>query len=364
MENRRIEILDGFRALAILMVLSFHYFSRWTPPRWTSNYYPYGGKYAEFPLFNFGFLGVEFFFVISGFVISLTLFGSRSIREFVAKRIARLWPAMFICSLITLIALVAIPQTMFEAKIRNLVPSLLFIDPYLLQKVFGISSNWMDNAYWSLFVEVRFYFWAAIIYFSFPKRFLEAFSAFSAGVLMVFLTGKFCVTQVQTATDLIFFPAYVAWFLMGVGFYHLYENKKTRLAHSVIAASLLVQWLKVWFKELHGSGSSVMIGHSVAFGLIVLVFYGFVYRPKWLACFGWSFVSQVGAASYSLYLLHQNLGVALIRYASERFGFPGEIVTVCVMGLLIVGAIGIYRYWEIPAKKLVLRLLLPRAGVV
>jgi len=267
------------------MVLCFHYFSRWTPPRWPSNYYPYGGRYAEFPLFNFGYLGVEFFFVISGFVISLTLFGSRSIREFVVKRIARLWPAMLICSLITLIALVVIPQAMFEAKIRNLVPSLLFFDPYLFQKVIGTSCNWMDDAYWSLFVEVRFYFWAAIIYFAFPKLFLEAFSVFSAGVLAVFVAGKFCVTQVQTATDLVFFPAYVAWFLTGVGFYHLYENKKIRLAHSVIAASLLVQWLRVCYKELHGSSSVVLMGHSVVFGLIVLAFYGFVYRPKWLAVF-------------------------------------------------------------------------------
>ena len=72
----RIKILDGFRALAIISVMLFHYFSRYT----TIGLYPYKDRYDFFSL---GALGVQFFFIISGFVIYFTLKKTISILEFV-----------------------------------------------------------------------------------------------------------------------------------------------------------------------------------------------------------------------------------------------------------------------------------------
>src|ERR1700761_9643123 len=95
----RIASLDGFRFFAILSVVLYHYYSRWVPPLNTS-LYPYGNKYSYF---SFGYLGVEFFFVISGFVIAYTLSATNSLSEFWKKRMVRLFPAMFVCSLITLV---------------------------------------------------------------------------------------------------------------------------------------------------------------------------------------------------------------------------------------------------------------------
>lgn len=69
--KNRIQILDGFRAISILSVLLFHFFSRWTPPLSSESFYPYGSKY--FSWFQYGGVGVEFFFMISGFVIYFTL---------------------------------------------------------------------------------------------------------------------------------------------------------------------------------------------------------------------------------------------------------------------------------------------------
>jgi hypothetical protein len=52
--------------------------------------YPYGSAYNEIPLFRYGYLGVEFFFVISGFVISMTLATSKGPRQFLVKRMSPL----------------------------------------------------------------------------------------------------------------------------------------------------------------------------------------------------------------------------------------------------------------------------------
>jgi peptidoglycan/LPS O-acetylase OafA/YrhL len=75
----RISILDGFRAVAIISVMLYHYFSRWTPPNNKFSLYPYGNFYDYFV---WGKLGVQFFFIISGFVIYFTLKKTENLASF------------------------------------------------------------------------------------------------------------------------------------------------------------------------------------------------------------------------------------------------------------------------------------------
>jgi peptidoglycan/LPS O-acetylase OafA/YrhL len=91
-KESRIDILDSYRFIAILSVMLYHYYSRWTPPQNNVSYYPYGSGYDHFSL---GWLGVQFFFIISGFVIAFTLTRTGSFTEFWKKRLIRLLPSMF-----------------------------------------------------------------------------------------------------------------------------------------------------------------------------------------------------------------------------------------------------------------------------
>lgn len=88
--NTRIESLDGLRGLAILLVLLFHTYSRW------SDYIPWASIHKDFYVFKFGFLGVQLFFLISGFVIYMTLERCSSLSDFIFRRWLRLFPAMLI----------------------------------------------------------------------------------------------------------------------------------------------------------------------------------------------------------------------------------------------------------------------------
>ncbi len=358
---KRISILDGFRALAIIPVIFFHYFSRWTPPMNPTNFYPYGETYRDIPLFQYGFLGVEFFFVISGFVICMTLSTSKSGYDFAIKRVSRLWPAMLLCSVLTFVLLKIIPQELFSANAKNFLPSLTFIDPFILGKALKQDFEWMDGAYWSLFVEVRFYFWAALIYFFSKSRFLEAFFAFTTAGVILFFAGQYAVPGIRTLVEYAFFPKFLPLFAMGVGFFYLYDKKREKFAHFIILESLAVLVLEARYTYQQKTTHSLSMGVELGvYAAVVGAFYIFVYRPQWFSFFGWKPVSAVGAASYSLYLLHQNAGVAMIRYITDTTMIRGEFVAIGVIAALIGASMLIYRHWETAGKKLMLGVLLPQ----
>lgn len=139
--HQRLGVLDGYRALAILLVLGFHYCSRWTPPRASENLYPYGDL--------------------------LRVINSKDWQDFALRRTARLVPSMFLCSIVTYAILTLLPIKYFEPTLIDFVPSLSFIEPALWEKALGTPIRAIDGAYWSLFVEVKFYFWACLLFFVF-----------------------------------------------------------------------------------------------------------------------------------------------------------------------------------------------------
>lgn len=135
--DRRIDILDGFRAIAILAVVLYHY------------YYCCDGKqdgvslyqYPAIDAFKYGFYGVQLFFVISGFVIYRSLQRSSNASDFLAKRYMRLLPAMVLCSLISYLVL---SNWIVDEEFEQLRPdtplsflfSLTFIHPRIWAEVF------------------------------------------------------------------------------------------------------------------------------------------------------------------------------------------------------------------------------------
>lgn len=79
----RIDILDSYRSLAIIAVLLFHFFSRNTTPYNKINLYTYNNQYNYF---GYGYLGVEFFFIISDFVIFFILEHINAFTSFLENR--------------------------------------------------------------------------------------------------------------------------------------------------------------------------------------------------------------------------------------------------------------------------------------
>ena len=351
----RILYLDGLRCVAIFSVILFHYFSGWTQPYRFENFYPYGNLFV--PYFRFGYYGVHLFFIVSGFVITLTLYKCTTAREFVIRRFARLWPSMLLCCLISLLLLRAIPIHYFLPSALGLIPSLTFVDPRYFNWLFHSTKfQWIDGAYWSLFVEVRFYLLAAIIYFTCKVRFVQNFCMVSAIVVATNLVIYFFHLRGHKLLNQLFFVEYLPWFLLGIAFYLLENHLQPRLRSALFSIAILSLLATA---ALDHSYSELAITVSLPLLFLAAARLAIVNR-----ILSFKLLTAIGAASYSLYLLHQRLGVTLIGWLGKLLNFTGAysaILAIIVAAILVLISRIIYTRWETPLNRLIVARFAPRS---
>jgi peptidoglycan/LPS O-acetylase OafA/YrhL len=349
---QRISILDGFRAIAIYWVALYHYLHRW------AEILPFGKTYADIIIFEYGYLGVNLFFIISGFVITLTLSKTAELLVFFIKRFARLWPPMLICSIITF-TFMTVFNGHRDPDILYFIPSLTFIGPEIWERILGFKSmRWMDGAYWSLWVEVRFYFLAGVIYYLSKKSFLRIWLIFSALIYVLVILG---IPQgkniVSNIIENLFITRDLPWFTAGICFFYIFKNRETILPNIGIMVSFV--FLLVTFPNQrqtggHADESNFLICMFIS--VIFLLFYLFIYKPQIVKVFGSRLFSGIGIGSYTLYLLHQDIGVTLIMKSGWLIDAVGAIPVVMsiILGLTLIARF-LYKYWEEPSKRFILR---------
>jgi len=340
----RMAHLDGLRGVAILSVLGFHYFTCF------QSIVPYGGAWAEFPLFRWGYLGVYLFFAISGFVIAMTLERCTGLEEFAVRRLARLWPTMLLCSLLSYATLSLLPSP-WPPKPADFLPSLSFIDGFVWNKLIpGLDAGWIDVAYWSLFVEVRFYALAALLWFASPRLFAPLFFGLSTAVVglyaLLYVAGLGLRAEwLQWAFAAKFLP----WFVVGVAA-RLVALGRRRLG--VIGMGLAA--LQTVFLLCIDDPKA----HLVALVAVMSLMLGPLVSARLSQWLGARWLAAVGAASYSLYLLHQYAGLAIVGALSHAAGLKGSAALPMALGVAVACtglAHAIYRHWECPMNHRLVR---------
>ncbi len=321
----RIAVLDSFRALAIVPVLLFHYTMRWVPPQGPlaqTQFLPLDGP------FSLGWLGVEFFFMISGFVIFMTLHTCGSLREFAARRFVRLYPTLAVAALITLLLTPVIGMRMAPIGARDLGGSLI-LAPTL---VHGL---WVDQAYWSLQIEAIFYAWIGLLFFAARERFVTTW--------LLLLAGSTLVSLAIPTSHLLLLVAspYLPFFSFGMAAYMRFSegriSRRTGLLLAASAASYVILW--------HERDPGVHIG----IGVMVLLFEGLL--RGWLKWLAHPVVVWVGRISYPLYLLHDVLGQSILTrlYAAGSLSQPLAVALVALLMLAL--AAGVHSLVEAPVQK-------------
>jgi peptidoglycan/LPS O-acetylase OafA/YrhL len=343
-EQDRIGFVDGLRGVAILLVLGYHYFHRWA----ARGYYPYGDMLADFPVFAYGHHGVDLFFAVSGFVIAMTLERTRGILEFGIKRMARLWPAMILCSTLTYAFLVWQP-IFFPQSPKNFLSSWTFLSGTVVwSRIFpGFNSGWIDGAYWSLFVEVRFYLLAALCYYSGRGVFWRWFPILSAIAVAAYWLADLLhyPTIARNISDFTIAP-YLPWFLLGLSMYCRWKAD-VRMANFSMGIALIEMILVSTTFDASPSGLA-------AFIMIAATFFGCLRFSGMNRMFCCSWLTAIGVWSYSLYLLHQNIGVTLIAVIASALSLNSHealAVPIVVAAALIPFSGLIYRYWEHPMNR-------------
>jgi peptidoglycan/LPS O-acetylase OafA/YrhL len=350
MRHQRLRALDGFRAISILSVMLFHFFSRWIFNE-NSSLYPYGSAYDHF---HYGYLGVRFFFIISGFVIFFTLENTDNFKAFWIKRMIRLVPTMVIASLATLLVF-----RLFDAasifpeshSIANLLPSLSFIAPEVFNAFSPSDSvrfDYINGSYWSLWPEIQFYLFASTIYYFNKKRFLRNFTIASLLLIAAFwLTGNIRTTNTfhiplskqgaavlnQWITVIFDLPVYLVYFCLGVLLYVAYKYRQENTKLPLSTAALLGIFTLIFF--YFGNHWPVRL---IFMGMLAL-FLAFIYFPRSVFLLEKPVFVNIGIASYAIYLFHENIGVLMIHSWAGYFTHFAFILPLMVMAFIIFASI-------------------------
>lgn len=172
--------IDGLRGVAIILVVGFHAFPS---------------------VIRGGFIGVDIFFVISGFLISAILFesldkGTFSFTEFYARRIRRIFPALLVVLVVCYVVgwFVLLPNE-YKQLGKHIVGGVAFVSNLLFWNEAGYFDNNSDTKpllhLWSLGIEEQFYIvWPLLLWIAWKKNFSFFYLIVSLILVSFFLNVK------------------------------------------------------------------------------------------------------------------------------------------------------------------------------
>ena len=364
--------LDGYRAFAVLLVFSVHYLSN------------------ELPLLrNWGFMGVDFFFVLSGFLITGILYDSRHqvhrLRDFYARRILRIFP-LYYGVLLCLLLLWPIfrwqtepGQWLWVGHLGNWARFLVF-NPFHADHLDAVwatrNSRWLSEVhfghFWSLCIEEQFYLvWPLVVFLiASRKRLLILCAAIIAmePLLRFALYTRLPAWLVENDVllrgtifrlDALLMGAAIALLLRGPREEWLHRHG--RLLSVLFALPLAAVVLEFHhrthaeFVNLHDIAiTTVGLSAAPLFGAALLLE---LIRPgsPLARVFSWRPLARLGQVSYGFYVFH-DLPHGLYRHAAQQLSHTNHGVNAVTGAIAFVATLGLsllsFRYYETPFLKL------------
>jgi len=322
----RLKGLDALRGVAVSAVLLHHY---------TANY----PRVTAIPLdptlsVPDGHYGVELFFVISGFVIFMTLERCRDAREFAVSRFARLVPAFLACLAISSLAQWCLPiEGMRPLTLARILANLTLMPQLFLEEP-------VDGVYWTLVHEIVFYCLAGIGFFvTGPKRAEQLCFGWLCFAL-------FCRTGAITVPLQVWILAgvqYAPHFTLGILIYlwHAGRAKPSTLIVLGFALAICVTGPAWSLRPIPGLGYVLVVAGAAALVAIGGRDGSYLGRLAPLVF--------IGDISYPLYLVHQNLGYIAIRHLTA-WGSGADLAVLAAIVLTVCLAYGVSKYVEKPAR--------------
>ena len=338
--SSRLLQIDALRGVAALAVVLFHYTTRFA-----ELYRPSTATAFSVP---WGFYGVNLFFIISGFVIFMTLDRARRPMDFVVSRFSRLYPTYWAAIALTfaVVHLLGLPGK--EVDLLTAVKNLS-----MLQGLFGVPA--VDSVYWTLEIELLFY--AGMLLLFWLKR-LAMVHRLALGLLAVrwldfFGAPLLGIHLPWTLGHLLILP-YLPWFALGLAIYTLSDlvavpQPQQRDAKVSAAVALL----------------TLAVTESLALGALGVG----LAAPLFLAARGGlpvlrqAGVVWLGSISYPLYLLHENIGWSLML-AALRQGLDLNAAAGLTLLAVLLLAHGVSRAIEMPAMRRIRQAYRHRAAAV
>jgi peptidoglycan/LPS O-acetylase OafA/YrhL len=290
--NRLLE-LDYLRGIAALSVVLFHYtfgYDNGLHEISTDKFY-----------FKYGNYGVHLFFLISGYVIFKTLKKVETPLDFIVSRFSRLYPTYWAAILFSLVFVNIFSN---PSGYQNVSFTQFFFNLSMVQHYFKIKD--IDGAYWTLAIELEFYI---IMFILFIRKQLDNIQKWSVIWLFISIIAFLFKFPLRNFLNQILILEHAPLFISGILFYELKKGKKV---HTIL---LLVC---CFITELYFS-------YSINFSLIPLFIIFCIYSCFLLISIGgFNTTTPIkpllffGDISYSLYLIHENVGITIIFNLKKR----------------------------------------------
>jgi peptidoglycan/LPS O-acetylase OafA/YrhL len=332
------EDITGLRAIAVLAIVLYH---------------------SEFSLFKGGYLGVDIFFLISGFLISniiLSSFneGKFSFKYFYKKRILRIIPALLSTLLFSTIGFYFLltPKQMIE-YCKSLIASLLFYSNFFFSSLDGYISE--PSKYspllhtWSLAIEEQFYIVIPLLIYIFYKRKQNV-----GPYVLIFILLSLVANLYTTTSNTLFYSTHLrVWeLLLGVLVMIFYTNKnhtQDRENNYIVFLGFIFMIIPIFiFGDNSINNITPKLLSLLGTSLVILYLNQFSFFYRILTN---RFFLFIGTISYSIYLFHQPLFVYFrIQKMTVNETLFGYEYTVLIIFTIFLSYLN-YRFVEQPFRN-------------
>ena len=304
--DKRVDELDGIRGIAILLVFAFHAFKR--ASYFTAN--PILNYIAK--LTSIGWIGVDIFFVLSGFLITSILLQKKGekdyFKNFYARRVLRIFPLYYIMLGIIIFSMLAVePEA--QAHILERLPFYLLYQQNWLMAAGDLPPIYLLVT-WSLAIEEQFYlFWPFLIYFLQKRALVLA----NIGIILLSVFVRIIIALVSD-------DAITAHYIS-------YYSTITRLDTLALGALIAIIFKEsiLWQERLKKIALPALLG-STALVLIVVLMPNReeLYNNIPIRLTGYSVLAIMGGSSIVFSLTHDKSSLLRRFFRSKSLRFFGK----------------------------------------
>ena len=332
----RLPELDLLRFVAAAAVVLYHYVSCFPAPEHVA------GTFVESmaAVTRYGYMGVDLFFMISGFVILWSSI-NRDPLGFAISRISRLYPSFWVSLAITSLCVFLLAEAVPHFAVPPIDAWTIAGNATMIPATLNVPM--IETVYWTLEIEIRFY---ALVMALLLFRQMHRVEGVLYGWLAVSIVSLF--VQMPWIIRFVFLEPYAPFFVAGCLFYLVLARgvSVARVSGLVIAA---LSAMYVAHSQREGFITPDAISAVVVPSLILLFFATFAALTMRKRAPAGEKFARLGSITYPLYLIHGMVGYLIYQMLHPHVGVGAALLI--ITAVILVAAWIITVWVDIPARK-------------
>ncbi|HMN42979.1 MAG TPA: acyltransferase [Povalibacter sp.] len=341
----RLPELDLLRFIAAFAVTLYHYVSSYV----SATDLERSGLAGLSAMTRYGYLGVDLFFIISGFVILWSSLGRGPV-QFVISRVSRLYPSFWVGMALTAICIALLSPLAPDVDTAPLDLRTLAANATMVPSIFD--ARLIDGVYWTLEIEIRFY---ALIFLLLALRQMSRVEWWLYAWLAIAIAAR--LFHLPWIVDYFVLDPYGPFFAAGCLFYVLMSRgfSIARLLSLLVAAGASM-WVSVTQRSQFITPDALSAWVVPILVATFFAAFAFIAIHRRDSTTGASpIASQLGALTYPLYLVHAIVGKLVYEALAPVLGVPARLTLICVLALGVAYVIAVTV--DVPGRRALQRLL-------